>query len=132
MKKVQTLKPRVIAEIIRLALKNRPVKTITFDNGIEFAHHKTMEKSLDCDVYFTDVRSPQQRGSNENFNGLLRQYYPKGQSLRHVTQEQVDAVSDRLNSRPRKRLGFRTPGEVFAELAGVSKYTLKRGRKKRR
>jgi transposase, IS30 family len=133
MRKVQTLKPRVIAEIVRLALKGRPVHTITFDNGVEFAHHKTMEKTTGSKVYFTDVRSPQQRGSNENFNGLLRRpYYPKGESLRHITQEHVDGVSDRLNSRPRKRLGFRTPREVFAELAGVSKYTLKRRRKKRR
>jgi transposase, IS30 family len=132
MRKVQTLKPRIMAEIVRLALKGRPAHTITFDNGIEFAHHKTMEKTTGSKVYFTDVRSPQQRGSNENFNGLLRQYYPKGQSLRHVTQEQVDELSDRLNSRPRKRLGFRTPREVFAELAGVSKYTLKRKRPKRR
>lgn len=129
--KVQTLKPRAMAEIVRIALKNRPVHTITFDNGVEFAHHKTMEKKLRCKVYFTDPRSPQQRGSNENLNGLIRQYYPKGQSLRHVTQEQVQEVSDRLNSRPRKRLGFRTPREVFAELAGASKYTL-RGRKKKK
>jgi len=131
-RKVQTLKPHVMAQIVGIALRNRPVHTITFDNGIEFAHHKTIEKLLHCKVYFTDVRSPQQRGSNENLNGLVRQYYPKGQSLRHVTQEQVDERSDRLNSRPRKRLGFRTPREVFAELAGVSKYTLRRKGKKRR
>jgi transposase, IS30 family len=131
MRKVQTLKPRMIAHIVGIALKNRPVETITFDNGIEFAHHKTIEKLLNCKVYFTDVRSPQQRGSNENFNGLLRPYYPKGQSLRHVTQEHVDGTSDRLNSRPRKRLGYRTPREVFAELADVSKYTLRKRRRRR-
>jgi transposase, IS30 family len=130
-RKVQTLSPRVMAEIVRLALKQRPVHTLTFDNGIEFAHHKTMEKTMGCKVFFTDTNSPQQRGANENFNGLLRQFYPKGQSLRHVTQEEVDRVSDLLNSRPRKRLDFRTPREVFAELAGVSKYSLRRSRDRR-
>lgn len=124
--KVQTLKPHLMAHIVKIALAGRPVHTLTFDNGIEFAHHKTMEKLIGCKVYFTDVNSPQQRGSNENTNGLLREFFPKGQSLRHVTQEQVDRVCDLLNSRPRKRLGYRAPRDVFAELTGLSRYRLRK------
>ncbi len=68
------------------------------------------------EVYFCDPRSPWQRGSNENTNGLLRQYFPRRQSLAGVTQEQLDEVADKLNRRPRKTLGFRTPAEKLAEL----------------
>jgi IS30 family transposase len=82
-----------------------PVKTLTCDNGLEFGRHKRMERVLKCRVYFTDTSSPQQRGSNENLNGLLRQFFPKGQSMRHVTQAQATEIARRLNSRPRKRYG---------------------------
>ena len=123
--KVHTLSPRVIAHVVHIALEGRPVRTITFDNGIEFAHHKTMEKLIGCKVYFTDVNSPQQRGSNENANGLLREFFPKGQSLRHVRQEDLDGVAEILNSRPRKRFGFRAPRDVYAELTGFSRYRLR-------
>jgi IS30 family transposase len=124
--KVRTLSARVMAHYVDIALRRFPVHTITFDNGFEFGHHKTMEKLLDCKVYFTDVNSPEQRGSNENFNGLLREYFPKGKSLAHVTQEEVDRVSDILNRRPRKRLGFECPRDVFAAMTGISKYNLRR------
>jgi len=124
--KVQTLSARVIAHIVDIALRRFPVHTITFDNGFEFGHHKTMEQLLDCKVYFTDTHSPEQRGSNENFNGLLREFFPKGKSLAHVTQIEVDRVSDILNRRPRKRLGFECPRDVFAEMSGISKYNLRR------
>jgi IS30 family transposase len=124
--KVQTLNARVMAHIIEIALRRFPVHTITFDNGFEFGQHKTMEELIGCKVYFTDVNSPEQRGSNENFNGLLREFFPKGKSLAHVTQAEVDRVSDILNRRPRKRLGFECPRDVFAQMSGMSKYILRR------
>jgi hypothetical protein len=65
---------------LAIALRRLPVHTITFDNGIEFGHHKAIEKLLKCKVYFTDVNSPQQRGSNENLNGLIGEFFPKGES----------------------------------------------------
>ena len=114
-----------MAHIVGIALRNRPVHTITFDNGFEFGQHKTMEKLLGCKVYFTDVNGPEQRGTNENFNGLLREFFPKGKSLAHVTQAEVDRVADILNRRPRKRLGFECPRDVFAAMTGIPRYKLR-------
>jgi IS30 family transposase len=118
-RKIQTLKPAVVAQHFKIALKGLPVHTITVDNGFEFGHHKTIEKLLKCKVYFTDPNSPQQRGANENMNGLIRQYFPKGKSLKHVTQLEASLVALDLNRRPRKRLGFHTPARVFAALAKI-------------
>lgn len=89
--------------------------TLTWDQGKEMAAHKRFTVATDVQVYFCDPRSPWQRGSNENTNGLLRQYFPKGTDLSGFTQEQLDAVADRLNTRPRKTLGYRTPGDKLAE-----------------
>ena len=80
-RKLRTLNPLAVSYIMADALRDLPVKTITCDNGFEFGQHKTIEKLLKCEVYFTDTHSPQQRGSNENFNGLLREFFPKGTSL---------------------------------------------------
>ena len=118
-RKVQTLHPRPMAHIIAIALKGLPVHTITMDNGIEFGHHKTVEKLLKCKVYFTDTHSPQQRGANENLNGLVREYCPKGKSLKHVTQLDASLIALDLNRRPRKRLSFHAPARVFALLSGM-------------
>lgn len=87
--------------------------TMTFDNGKEFAEHEAIAAELDVDVYFAHPYHSWERGLNENSNGLLRQYFPKGMELVKVTQEQVQWAIDRLNHRPRKVLGFRTPFEVF-------------------
>lgn len=87
--------------------------TMTFDNGKEFAKHETIAAELDADVYFAHPYHSWERGLNENSNGLLRQYFPKEMELVKVTQEQVQWAVDRLNHRPRKVLGFRTPFEVF-------------------
>lgn len=104
----------VTAAVTRLL---RPHKgkcyTMTFDNGKEFAEHETIAAELDADVYFAHPYHSWERGLNENSNGLLRQYFPKGMELVEVTQEQVQWAVDRLNHRPRKVLGFRTPFEVF-------------------
>ena len=91
------------------------VKTITYDNGKEFASHKAIDRSLGTTAYFADPFASWQRGSNENYNGLLRQYIPKKRRLSTVTEEELKMIEDRLNHRPRKRLGFKTPHQVFHE-----------------
>lgn len=90
-------------------------KTITFDNGSEFHRYQKLEEKTGIICYFANPHHPWERGSNENFNGLLRQYFPKGRSLSHIGHVKVLAISDKLNTRPRKRLGFKTPKEVIYE-----------------
>ena len=93
-------------------LKDR-VNTLTVDNGREFAEHKGIADDLDADVYFAHPYASWERGTNENTNGLIRQYFPKSRDLSTITNAEIRFVSDRLNHRPRKRLGFKTPFEVF-------------------
>lgn len=96
-------------------IKHR-VKTITYDNGREFAAHRGMEKDLNARVYFAHPYASWERGTNENTNGLLRQYFPKKRSLAKVSDHEIAHAEHRLNHRPRKCLGFKTPYEVlFAE-----------------
>ena len=90
--------------------------TLTYDQGQEMARHKELAALTGLRVYFADPHSPWQRGSNENTNGLLRQYLPKGTNLSVFSQAELDAIAARLNSRPRKTLGFATTNEVFAAL----------------
>ncbi len=116
--KTETKAARVVREAIIDALQDRPtswVKTITFDNGTEFADHQTIAKRLGVSIYFADPYSAYQRGSNEQVNGLIRRYLPKGTSFKKVTQEQLDQIVEEINNRPRKCLGYRTPNEVFKE-----------------
>ena len=91
------------------------VHSITADNGLEFADHERIAEELDTDVYFTDPYASYQRGANENANGLLRQYVPKGTDLRTVTNELMAKYQQRLNLRPRKTLGFIQPDIIFKE-----------------
>ena len=88
-------------------------KSLTWDRGKEMADHKRFSLDTDIKVYFCDPQSPWQRGSNENTNGLLRQYFPKGMDLSNVHQNRLNAVARRLNERPRETLEFETPAERF-------------------
>lgn len=89
--------------------------SITFDNGTEFARCRRLEKHLGIQLYYADPGCPYQRGTNENTNGLIRQYFPKGTDFRDVTHYEARQVETLLNNRPRACLGFRTPAEVFFE-----------------
>ena len=99
------------------ALKHLPVKTITFDNGKEFAYHHKIASALGVETYFAKPYHSWERGSNENTNGLLRQYFPKGTDFGMVSEAEVLQVQRKLNTRPRKCLGFKTPLEVLHAVA---------------
>ena len=89
------------------------VATITYDNGAEFSSWRATEKTLAVDIYFADPYKSSQRGRNENFNGLIRDFYPKGTDFKKLTAQCILDLENLLNNRPRKRLGGLTPLEVF-------------------
>ena len=89
------------------------MRTLTWDRGSELAQHKRFTVATNVQVYFCDPRSPWQRGSNENTNGLLRQYFPKGSNLSIYSQEQLNEVASKLNGRPRKTLGYSCPADTL-------------------
>ena len=93
-------------------LKNQKVLTLTFDNGTEFCDHELITRKLDIPIYFADPYCSWQRGANENLNRQLRAFLPKKTSINHITQEQLDAIADTINNKPRKRLNWHTPTEV--------------------
>jgi IS30 family transposase len=115
LKKVSKKTSELVRSAIIKSLQpiSEKVKTITFDNGLEFSQHAEIDKALKSKSYFADPFSSWQRGSNENLNGLVRQYIPKNRPLSTVTHDELAMIQDRLNNRPRKRLGFKTPNEVF-------------------
>jgi len=111
----------VTKAIIDLLLPYRStLQTITFDNGKEFAFHERISKGLKVETYFAHPYHSWERGLNENHNGLIRQYLPKGMPLDKVTQEEVNDIAQRMNQRPRKLLGFKTPEEVYTEMAAAA------------
>jgi IS30 family transposase len=95
------------------ALPDNRVRTITPDRGTEFARYQDVSEALNAKIFFPDPHAPQQRGTNENTNGLIREYFPKGTDLNLQTDEQIEYFVEQLNSRPRKVLGWKTPSEVF-------------------
>jgi IS30 family transposase len=93
-------------------------RTLTLDNGKEFSQHEQLSRSLGLNVYFAKPYCAWQRGTNENTNGLLRQHLPKGTDFRTISHHELAHLTERLNTRPRKRLGYQTPNEVFQILFG--------------
>lgn len=117
--KVQSKATHDVVPVLTSVIKTLPAElrqSLTWDRGKELVQHRQFTVDTNVAVYFCDPQSPWQRGSNENTNGLLRQYFPKGRSLADVTQAQLNAVATQLNQRPRKTLDFRTPGQAFNEL----------------
>ena len=90
------------------------MRTITLDNGTEFHDYERVEQASRVKFYFATPYHSWERGTNENTNGLIRQYLPKGMCMRHISQADCEHIAAQLNDRPRQRLGFRTPSEVFA------------------
>jgi IS30 family transposase len=107
---VRALKRRV------RGLPNGLMQSLTWDRGMELAAHHAFTVATNVRVYFCDPKSPWQRGSNENTNGLLRQYLPEGTDLSHYTQRQLDAIAKQLNTRPRLTLGYHTPADKLADI----------------
>lgn len=113
MAKVDSKEATVVAKVVSLLLKDQTVHTITFDNGKEFTHHKIIAENTGAKVFFAHAFSSCERGLNENTNGLIRQYFPKGSSFENITDKDVAIAEARINNRPRKTLGYCTPNEIY-------------------
>jgi IS30 family transposase len=114
-RKVERKTAKAVSQAMIRLLKpyRKKVHTITSDNGKEFAGHEEIAKKLQADFYFAHPYSSWERGTNENTNGLIRQYFPKNRDFTTITQQEINTAMERLNNRPRKRLGYKTPSQVF-------------------
>ena len=112
--RAEAVREALAATIVTLPLSLR--RSLTWDQGSEMAQHERFTVETGVAIYFCDPSSPWQRGTNENTNGLLRQYFPKGRSFAGLTQQRLDEVADQLNGRPRETLGWRTPAEALTQL----------------
>ncbi len=114
-KKVPTKEANVVTKaLIDMLRPIKPIiKTITSDNGKEFAYHEQISKTLNAKFYFCNPYHSWERGLNEHTNGLIRQYIPKKSSLAHISKKEIAMIANRLNHRPRKVLNYKTPYEVF-------------------
>lgn len=121
-KKVERKTAQAVSQAVVDLLGSLPrkVHTITADNGKEFAHHLAIAQSLDARFYFAHPYASWERGLNENTNGLIRQYFPKKHDFSTITEEKITMAMNRLNNRPRKCLGFKTPRQVFYKLSTVA------------
>jgi transposase, IS30 family len=117
-RKAITVRDAVAAKIVELPEHLR--RSLTWDQGKEMAAHVSFTVATDLAVYFCDPHSPWQRGTNENTNGLLRQYLPRSLDFATVTARQLDAIAAELNERPRETLGWMTPSEKFSELVAMA------------
>lgn len=116
--KVRGMKSAPTIRVARRRMKDLPKslrRSVTFDNGKEFSEHQQLTEQLGMKVYFAEPYRAWQRGTNENTNGLLRQFFPKGTDFTRISHHEVARVEKLLNERPRKRLGYRTPAEVLAK-----------------
>ena len=111
--KVTVKKSKLVIEAMVQMLEPLPKETVIPDRGKEFTNHQDLTNQLKVGVYFPDPHAPWQRGTNENTNGLLREYFPKGSDLTFIDEHTIQLWEDKLNNRPRKCLNWKTPDEVF-------------------
>jgi IS30 family transposase len=121
LRKVERKTAQTVADVVIELLKSLPIRTrtITADNGKEFADHERIARDLHTDVYFAHPYSSWERATNENMNGLIRQYFPKKRKFATITEQEINCVIEKLNNRPRKCLGFKSPNQVFFNRSSV-------------
>ena len=129
---IKKIRARTVEEVNRACIEairehGRRFKTITFDNGTEFHGYKKLEEEFPVTCYFATPYHSWERGTNENTNGLIRQYIPKRSCMKRISQEDCDRIALKLNTRPRKRLGFKTPYEVYYRTSSPLHFTLEPG-----